>query len=160
MLEIRPAIDAEFAAVADVCEAAYGPYLAAAGPYRAVLRDVARRAAHAELLVATDAGGILGTVTFVPEGGPLGEIAKPDEAEFRMLAVAPAARGGGAGAALLARVAEEPRGGGRAAIVSSSQRQMRAAHRLYERAGFRRAPERDWSPIPGVELLAFVSAVA
>ncbi len=32
---------------------------------------------------------------------------------------------------------------------------MRAAHRIYERLGFTRDPERDWSPLPGVELLAF-----
>ena len=159
MFEIRPAVAAEFAAVADVCEAAYGPYLEVAGPYRAVLRDVARRAAHAELLVATDGGGVLGTVTFVPDGGPLGEIAGPDEAEFRMLAVDPAAQGRGVGGALLARIVEESATRGKAAVVCSSQRQMGAAHRLYERAGFRRAPERDWSPMSGVDLLAFVSAV-
>jgi hypothetical protein len=32
---------------------------------------------------------------------------------------------------------------------------MRAAHRLYERAGFVRMPERDWSPAPGTTLLAY-----
>jgi hypothetical protein len=32
---------------------------------------------------------------------------------------------------------------------------MRAAHAIYERLGFTRAPERDWSPLPGVRLLAF-----
>jgi hypothetical protein len=32
---------------------------------------------------------------------------------------------------------------------------MRAAHRAYERLGFRRAPERDWSPVPGIDLYAF-----
>jgi hypothetical protein len=36
---------------------------------------------------------------------------------------------------------------------------MRVAHRVYERLGFRRAPERDWSPVPGIELLAFVLAL-
>jgi GNAT superfamily N-acetyltransferase len=159
MLEIRPALSAEFAAVADVCEAAYGPYLEVASSYRAVLRDVARRAEHAELLVAADDGRVLGTVTFVPDGGPLGEIAGPDEAEFRMLAVDPAAQGRGVGAALLARVIEDARARGKAAVVCSSQRGMRAAHRVYERAGFRRAPERDWSPMPGVDLIAFVVAV-
>jgi ribosomal protein S18 acetylase RimI-like enzyme len=160
MLEIRPARPAEFDAVADVCEAAYDSYLSAAGHYRAVLRDVARRAEHARLLVATDGdGGVLGTVTFVPDGGPLGEIAGPEEAEFRMLAVDPSAQGRGVGAALLARVVEESRARGKRGIVCSSQPQMRAAHRVYERAGFRRAPERDWSPVAGVDLLAFVSAV-
>jgi hypothetical protein len=32
---------------------------------------------------------------------------------------------------------------------------MTAAHRLYERSGFRRVPERDWTPTPEVPLLAF-----
>jgi hypothetical protein len=54
MLEIRAAAAAKFSAVADVCEAAYGPYLTADGHCRAVLRDVARRAAAAGLLVAAD----------------------------------------------------------------------------------------------------------
>src|SRR3954463_2723151 len=160
MLQIRPARAAEFPAVADVCEAAYGPYLQPNGHYRAVLRDVARRASAAELLAAAEHGRVLGTVTFVADGGPLGEIAGPDEAEFRMLAVDPAAQGRGVGAALLARVIDESRARGKAAVVCSSQRQMRAAHRVYERAGFRRAPDRDWSPMPGVDLLAFVVAVS
>ena len=30
-----------------------------------------------------------------------------------------------------------------------------AAQRLYQRAGFRRLPDRDWSPAPGVTLLAY-----
>jgi hypothetical protein len=34
---------------------------------------------------------------------------------------------------------------------------MSSAHRVYERHGFRRAPERDWSPVPGVDLIAFVA---
>jgi ribosomal protein S18 acetylase RimI-like enzyme len=159
MLEIRPAIASELPAVADICEAAYGPYLEAVGDYRAVLRDVARRAAHAGLLVAVDGDGVLGTVTFVPDGGPLGEIAGPSEAEFRMLAVDPHAQGRGVGAALLARVIDESRARGKERIVCSSQPAMRAAHRVYERAGFRRAPEREWSPVEGVELWVFVRPV-
>jgi ribosomal protein S18 acetylase RimI-like enzyme len=161
MLEIRPATAAEFAAVADVCEAAYAPLLPPDGRYRAVLRDVARRAADAELLVAADraAGRILGTVTFVPDGGPLGEIAGPDEAEFRMLAVDPAAQGRGIGGSLLGRVLDDSRKRGKRGVVCSSLPTMRAAHRVYERAGFHRTPERDWSPTPGVRLLAFVAAL-
>ena len=40
-------------------------------------------------------------------------------------------------------------------MVLSTDPGMRAAHRLYERFGFTRAPERDWSPVPGVDLIAF-----
>jgi ribosomal protein S18 acetylase RimI-like enzyme len=123
-----------------------------------VLRDVARRMTHAELLVAAEPtdGRLLGTVTFVPDGGPLGEIAGPSEAEFRMLAVDPAAQGRGVGAALLRRVLDESRERGKGGVVCSSLPEMRAAHRVYERAGFQRAPQRDWSPVAGVRLLAFV----
>ena len=74
--------------------------------YVEVLRDVGARAAEAELLVATDED-LLGTVTYVPEGGPFGEIAGPDETEFRMLAVAPEAQGRGVGSALLRHVLDE-----------------------------------------------------
>ena len=153
-LEIRPATPAEFAAVGDLCVAAYQPFLAHAGKYVEVLRDAASRAAAAELLVAVDEQ-LLGTITFVPEGGPLGEIAAPDETEFRMLAVSPAAQGRGVGTALLQHIVDETAARGRTGIVCSSQPAMRAAHRIYERLGFTRDPQRDWSPLPGVELLAF-----
>jgi GNAT superfamily N-acetyltransferase len=160
-VEIRPADPSEFAAVGEVCAAAYGEFTASSSTgYVDQLRDVARRAAVAEVLVAADPGGpVLGTVTFVPDGGPLGEIATPSETEFRMLAVDPAARGHGVGAALLRRVVEASRRPGKDGIVCSSLPTMRAAHRLYVRAGFARAPGRDWSPIAGVDLLSFVRAL-
>ena len=115
-----------------------------------MLRDVARRAADAELLVAAGAEGrVLGTVTFVPDGGPLGEIAGPQESEFRMLAVDPAGQARGVGTALTRHVLDESRGRGKRGVVCSSLPEMRAAHRVYQRLGFRRVPERDWSPVPG-----------
>ena len=155
MIEIRPAAEAEFERVGDLCVAAYASFLSDAGHYTATLRDVATRAAGAEVLVAADDGTVLGTVTFVPDGGPLGEIATPEETEFRMLAVDPAAQGRGVGTALMRHVVDASRALGRERIVCSSQPSMRAAHRVYERLGFRRLPERDWSPVPGVELQAF-----
>jgi ribosomal protein S18 acetylase RimI-like enzyme len=72
-----------------------------------------------------------------------------------MLAVAPAAQGRGVGTALLQRVLDDSRARGKTGVVCSSQPEMRAAHRIYERLGFTRAPARDWSPVPGVALLAF-----
>jgi hypothetical protein len=38
----------------------------------------------------------------------------------------------------------------------SSMDRMSSAHRVYERLGFTRVPEDDWSPEPGVLLLAYV----
>ncbi len=154
-LEIRLAEPGDFPQVADLCVAAYAPLMPGDDHYVATLRDVARRAAEAVLLVAVDGGEVLGTVTFVPDGGALGEIAGPGESEFRMLAVGPAAQGRGVGTALLRRVLDDSLRGGKEGVVCSSRPDMRAAHHIYERVGFERAPERDWSPVPGVELLAF-----
>ena len=107
--------------------------------------------------MAEEAGQLLGTVTFVPDGGPLGEIAEPHETEFRMLAVDPSAQGRGVGTALTRHVLAASPPIGKDHVVCSSLAAMRAAHRIYERLGFRRAPERDWSPVPGVDLIAFAT---
>jgi hypothetical protein len=32
---------------------------------------------------------------------------------------------------------------------------MVRAHRIYERLGLVRTPDRDWSPMPGVELITY-----
>jgi hypothetical protein len=37
----------------------------------------------------------------------------------------------------------------------STQQSMSGAHRIYERLGFRRTPERDWSPVPGIDLFTY-----
>jgi ribosomal protein S18 acetylase RimI-like enzyme len=154
-LTIRAAEPSEFTAVGELCVSAYEGLLGDDHFYIEVLRDAASRAADAVLLVAVEDDELLGTVTFVPEGGPLQEIAEPDESEFRMLAVSPAAQGRGIGTALLQRVLDDSRAAGRRAVVCSSQPAMRAAHSIYERLGFTRLPERDWSPVPDVDLLAF-----
>ncbi|MHC5703827.1 GNAT family N-acetyltransferase [Streptomyces tirandamycinicus] len=120
-------------------------------PYLAVLRDVPRRAAEAEVLVAADRGGrLVGGVTFTPYGGSWAEVAGPLEAEFRMLAVDPAARGRGVGEALVRACAERARALGCQRLVLSTHSAMHAAHRLYGRLGFARTPGRDWTPVPGM----------
>ncbi len=120
--------------------------------YLGELRDVAKRAAAAEVLVAVAEGGVLGGVTFVPSGGPMADIARPGEAEIRMLAVARAARGRGAGEALVRACLDRARATeGCVRLVLSTQRTMHAAHRVYERLGFVRTPERDWNPLPHLD---------
>ncbi|HEY9374078.1 GNAT family N-acetyltransferase [Streptomyces sp.] len=123
--------------------------------YLHVLRDVAGRAAAAEVLVAVDASGtLLGGVTFVPSGGPWADIARAGEAEFRALAVAHEARGRGVGEALVRACVERARAApGCVRIMLSTQAGMATAHRIYERLGFVRTPERDWKPIPDMDPL-------
>jgi ribosomal protein S18 acetylase RimI-like enzyme len=158
-VNVRPARPEERTALGELCVAAYRADGLGGPHYDDHLRDVARRAAGAEVLVAEAEGTLLGTVTLVLDGGPMHEISAADEGEFRMLAVAPAARGRGAGAALVRACLDAARARGLTAMVCSSQDRMHAAHALYERLGFTRAPQRDWSPLPGVELLVFERAL-
>lgn len=127
--------------------------------YLGELRNVAKRAAAAEVLVAVEHDRVLGGVTFVPSGGPMSDIAEPGETEIRMLAVAPEARGRGVGEALVRACVDRARATeGCVRIVLSTQRTMHSAHRIYERLGFTRTPERDWNPIPhldDISLLAY-----
>lgn len=99
--------------------------------------------------------GLLGTVTVCRAGSPWREIAEPDEGEFRMLAVGPATQGRGVGEALVRHVLHLFARERARAVVLSTTPQMQGAHRLYQRLGFTRCADRDWSPMPGVDLLAF-----
>ncbi|MGW7297927.1 GNAT family N-acetyltransferase [Streptomyces sp. NPDC054829] len=149
--EIRPARPAEYDELGEITAQAYlRDGLLAFGDadwYLSELKDVARRAAAADVLVAADSGRLLGGVTYVPSGGPMADLARPGEAEIRMLAVAHEARGRGVGQALVQACVDRATGTS-AGIVLSTQPSMRAAHRIYERLGSTRAPERDWHPLP------------
>jgi GNAT superfamily N-acetyltransferase len=144
------------AAAGAVCVAAYDPLLTGAeDDYRDRLRDVATRAAQAEVWVAVLEETVVGVVTYCPPGSPWREIGRDDEGEFRMLAVDPAAQGAGAGTALARLCEERAREHGARGMALSSLATMAAAHQVYGRLGYARDPERDWSPVPGVDLLAF-----
>jgi ribosomal protein S18 acetylase RimI-like enzyme len=155
-VEVRAASPTDFPRIAEVTVGAYVGDGLAPGEYVPVLADVAARAELAELLVAcAEDGAILGSVALVLDGH-FGEVTTgPDEAGFRMLAVDPAARGRGIGERLVLACLERARAAGKRRMVLSTDTRMAAAHRLYERLGFSRLPERDWSPLPGVELLVY-----
>ncbi|MBV9729558.1 MAG: GNAT family N-acetyltransferase [Pseudonocardiales bacterium] len=132
-----------------------------AGSYAAELADASRRASDAELLVAVNPDGmLLGTITVCTPGSPLGELCRPGEVEFRMLAVAPGARRRGVGEVLVRTVLAGATEIGASGVVMYSAEKMHVAHRLYARLGFIRMPERDWYPLPGVRLLAFGATTA
>jgi ribosomal protein S18 acetylase RimI-like enzyme len=158
MPEIRRARPDELEEVGRTTVAAYAAYLdeTPESDYVTHLRDAARRDREAELWVAVDGDGtLLGSVTSCPEDSPWRELSQPGEGEFRMLAVDPAAQGRGVGKALVTHVVDRFRAQGSRAVVICSMTSMEAAHRVYLRLGFTRDPALDWSPVPGVDLVAF-----
>ncbi|MCM0676011.1 GNAT family N-acetyltransferase [Micromonospora phytophila] len=157
-LLVRRADPADFAAVARLTVAAYEAdgQLKGEHGYSAVLADVTSRAEQGEVLIAVDAatGEVLGSVTFVLPGSRYAELSGPGEAEFRMLAVDPAAQGRGVGAALVdACVSRATERDCSAVVICVRSGFATSAQRLYQRRGFVRLPEKDWSPLPGVDLL-------
>lgn len=155
--EIRLARPTEYDEVGELTAEAYAAdgFIPEGSDYGLTLRDAADRAAKAELWVASDGTDLLGTVTFCVPGSVYGELGRDGEGEFRMLAVSAKARGLGTGTALSQHCVDRSRELGLHRVVLSSAIYMATAHRLYERLGFIRLPERDWSPLPGVDLLAF-----
>jgi hypothetical protein len=133
---IREARPEEHARLGELVVAAYRSLPEFDEPgYEPELRDVARRAREAVVLVAMDdVGGqiddggkaLLGCVTYVPgPDSPWAELLEPGEAAIRMLAVDATAR----------------------------------ARAIYTRLGFIRRPDRDWEPVPGIRLLGFALAL-
>ncbi|UFN44269.1 GNAT family N-acetyltransferase [Nocardioides okcheonensis] len=155
-MQVRLARPEEHDRVGELTVRAYAAFtLGPADPYVAVLRDAAARAAGGELWVAVDGDLLLGNVTYCPPGSAYREVSRDDEGEFRMLAVDPEARGRGAGTALARLCEDRARTHGAVAMALSTLAEMTDAHRIYRRLGYDRDPSRDWSPLPGVELLAF-----
>ena len=122
------------------------------------LRDATARDREAELWVATpdDSEEIVGTVTIMPGGSPWREMAprrrgrvpdarrRADRARHRASA-RPWSTSSSTGSVA----------SGASAVVMSTLPRDAAAHRIYERVGFVREPSRDWSPLPGVDLVAY-----
>lgn len=157
-LEVRLVRPEEHAVAGALVVAAYealpGAHLSE--DYAAELADVGRRAREADVLVALAAGELLGCATFVPDrSSPWAELLEDGEAGLRMLAVRPESQGRGVGGALLDACVDRARRSTRTALMLHTTPWMTAAHRLYERAGFARFPERDWTPVPEVPLLAY-----
>jgi ribosomal protein S18 acetylase RimI-like enzyme len=174
-VEIRDARPDEFAELGDVRLAAYAAdgFLSPQSTYASTLRALgADGVGHVLVAVegersdsASQPGGaarpvsgrgrILGTVML--QGWPQADeiLTGPEEAEIRALAVVPDARGTGLGWELLVAVIGRAAAAGVQRLVLLTRPDMKAAHHLYEKAGFTRLPERDWSPEPGLVLLAY-----
>jgi len=163
-MEVREVRDDEAEAAGELVLDAYraiegGPPLEEGG-YDEELRAVARRARDAVVLVAVQSGELVGCVTYVPdEHSPLAEDLHPGEAGIRMLAVSPKWQRHGVGRGLVEACVQRAHASGKARLFLHSGAWMTAAHALYSGLGFTRVPERDWTPLPGIPLLAFARGI-
>ena len=155
-LSVQPARPEDFAAIAELTVAVYVDGGLASPDYAPELADVEGRASRADLLVVRDpAGRVVGSVALVLKGDFGNVTTSDEEAAFRMLVVDPAAQGRGIGELLVRTCLDRARAAGKRRMVLSTDPLMTAAHLLYQRLGFTRLPERDWSPAPGVDLMVY-----
>jgi len=156
---VRDARPEERGAVRALTLRAYAEYAAVMAPAAWAGLDAAVRAAldgdGGEARIVAERGGeLLGSVMlFPPAADAYGAAAeRAGWPVLRLLAVAPEARGRGIGQALVQECVRRARGMGAAELGLHSSESLRAAIRMYERMGFRRAPERDFRP-EGAELV-------
>lgn len=142
---IRLIRDEEIAAVRELTVAAYtSSYdIDFGGEYIVELGRVAERARAHQVWIAEDraSGELLGTVTTPLPGRQLSAFADPLDMDFRLLAVADAARGRGIGTALVRHCADLALAHGARRLVLHTSGDMGLAVALYERLGFDRLPE-------------------
>lgn len=146
-LEIREVRPAEYTALGALTIAAYEALYAGDvdSGYAAELFDVARRAAESTVLVAVADGEIVGGLNYTSGPGTYWSGTGGDEeAGIRMLAVAPAAQGRGFGTALVDACVRRAEAENRSRLSLHTMETMTTAQRIYGRAGFKRAPGRDF----------------
>ncbi|WP_300342757.1 GNAT family N-acetyltransferase [Nesterenkonia sp.] len=144
---IRRAEPRDYQRIGDLTVAAYidGGHMSAQDGYIAHLREVADRAAAAEVWVADVDGAVAGSVTVTDWDGPWAEVSRPGEIEFRMLAVAPEFQGRGIARQLVRHVIAQAEARPEIqAVTLCSLTSMRTAHQLYRAEGFTTDPDRDF----------------
>jgi predicted N-acetyltransferase YhbS/mannose-6-phosphate isomerase-like protein (cupin superfamily) len=157
-VEVRDAGRSDLPAARRVLLGAYQEYAEALPPavfgrYLTDILDVQGRAGAGRVLVAVQAGRVVGTVTFYADAGREGFGWPAGWAGFRALGVEPAARGLGIGHALVRACLERARAGGAPVVCLHTAEFMTAALTMYERLGFRRAPDFDFDAArhPGLD---------
>jgi ribosomal protein S18 acetylase RimI-like enzyme len=154
---VRPARPEEFSAAGDLVLQAFldDDLIEPHDPYCSQLEDAAGRARDSEVLVATEDGVLMGTVTWCPPPSSHREVARPGEGEIRALGVALRFRGRGVGERLVRSCLSRAGEAGLEAVALCTAERMGSAQRMYSRLGFVRTPARDWLPVPDLPLLAY-----
>lgn len=147
-VEIRPAEASEYEEAGRVTALAYREFVPPEGSddweeYLSFMANVGLRADRTTILVAVEDEQILGSLTLELDGRtesddpPLA----PDQAHIRMLGVDPAARRRGVARALMDAGIERARAVGKTRLTLHTTQRMKVAQGMYERMGFRRAPD-------------------
>jgi len=117
--------------------------------YAAEIADVRRRLPFSQLIVAEHEAKLSGAVTFYPDATTSEHEGWPDGfTEIRLLAVDPAARGLRIGRLLTDECIRRANALGAHTIGLHTSKLMWVARDMYERMGFVRAPDYDFTPDP------------
>ena len=148
MPTVRTATAADHPAICRVVRAAFAPYAGRMDPrvfplYLADLLDLDRHSAYGQLLVAEVNGRVSGFGAFYPDIGVQGLGWPQGWAGGRALAVDPGARRRGVARALLAACEARARALAAPVFAFHTVAFMTTAIALYERLGYRRAPNYD-----------------
>jgi GNAT superfamily N-acetyltransferase len=159
-IRIREAGAGDRAAVEAVTLAAYEQYASVLpaplwAAYRENILATLAEVPPGVVLVAEADGRVVGSVLLYPAGATMiepgtGREWRIGEPEVRLLAVPPAGRGRGVGRLLMEECIRRTRAAGTPTMTLHTTDMMQVAMALYERMGFRRAPEIDFQPAPRV----------
>jgi ribosomal protein S18 acetylase RimI-like enzyme len=151
-IEVREATPADYGEAGRVTADAYREFIRPGegdwARYLLRIADVTARANRTTILVATEDGRVLGSLTLELDGRVRDDDDEdqrpldPGEAHIRMLGVDPAARGRGVAKALMAESEERARAAGKTFMTLHTTRRMEAAQAMYERLGYGRLEDR------------------
>jgi ribosomal protein S18 acetylase RimI-like enzyme len=159
-VKIRQAVPGEYDDIGRLTQRAYAEYDRPGDPlwsnYFSMLADVAGRAAFATVLVALAGERIVGTATVELDQTIEGSAdVDPGQANFRVLAVDPAARGRGVGRRLVGACIQVARRARKDVATLHTTDEMAAAQRVYRSLGFQRDSSHDIELHPDLVLRAF-----
>ncbi len=161
-IKIRDAGRADRGAVRRATLSAYEEYAAVIpelweGYRQDIIATLADPNPAAQIVAEMD-GEMVGAVLLYPAGmvfAPEEDSTALEFPEVRLLAVVPAARRRGVGRALMEECVRRARHSGAAALTLHTMDMMETALRMYERMGFVRDPDRDFSVDGNVIVKAF-----